>query len=112
MTPLSTPSKELALRILSEVDFDQRIEGFRLRERAGIIPTRMYSFSEVVGFLSDSFPKIDFTALSHWIRSVMKDPELSDRVMTTAGSDASDLDKTRQIRDLMGLRLVQSKKII
>ena len=109
---LSNPTKKLASRILSEVNFDQRIEGFRLRERAGILAVQLYSFSEVVGFLSDPFPRIDFTALADWVLRVMEDPELSEKINDVTALSASDLEKTRQIRDLMGIRLIQSKKII
>ena len=77
---LSDPSKKLALRIVSEVNFDQRIEGFRMRERAGLLPAQLYSFSEIVGFLSDPFPRIDFDALTHWVADVMEDPELSEMI--------------------------------
>ncbi len=108
---LSTPSKKLALRISSEVNFDQRIEGFRLRERAGLIPVRLYSFSEVVTFLSDPFPRIDFHGLAQWVLEIMQDPELSKIMGDIASTDAADLEKTREIRDLMGIRLVQSKGI-
>ena len=112
MALLSNPSTQLASRILSEVNFDQRLEGFRLRERAGILAIQLYSVSEIVGFLSDPFPRIDFIALSDWVLNVMEDPELSEMITGIAVSDASDLEKTRQIRNLMGIRLVQSKKMI
>jgi hypothetical protein len=110
MTILSKPSRELAKRILSEVDFEERIEGFRLRERAGIIPTTMYSFVEVVGFLSDEFPRMDFIELALWLEEVIKDHELSEKIREEAQSEVSDREKTLRIRDLMGIRLVQSKK--
>ena len=108
---LSNPTQKLALRIVSEVDFDQRIEGFRLRERAGVLPVRLYSFSEVVHFLSDPFPRIDFQGLAHWVLDVMQDPELSEVIREIADTEASDMEKANRIRDLMGIRLVQAKKI-
>ena len=106
----SNPSKKLALRIVSEVDFDHRIEGFRLRERAGILHIRLYSFSEVVHFLSDPFPRIDLEALGRWVRDIMQDSELSEMIGQIAATEASDLEKTSRIRNLMGIRLVQAKK--
>ena len=111
MTLLSNPSKKLALRILSEVNYDQRMEGFRLRDRAGIIKAQLYSFSEIIVFLSDSFPKIDFQALAQWVLTVMEDPELSEKIKDVVASNTAELEKTRRIRDLMGIRLVQSKKM-
>jgi hypothetical protein len=110
MTILSKPSGELAKRILTEVEFDDRIEGFRLRERAGIMPTTMYSFAEVVGFLSDEFPRMDFDELALWLREVIKDHELSEKIRDEIQSEISDQEKAPRIRDLMGIRLVQSKK--
>jgi hypothetical protein len=111
MHMLKTPSGKLAERILTDVAYEHRIEGFRLRERAGILPATLYSFGEIVGFLSDSFPRIDFQELTIWIRDIIEDPELADEIERLVAANGSDLEKTKQIRDLMGLRIIQCKKI-
>ena len=108
---LKTPSGKLAKRILTDVAYKHRIEGFRLRERAGILPTTLYSFGEIVSFLSDPFPRIDLQELAGWIRDIMEDPELANEVERLISADRSDLDKAKKIRDVMGLRIIQCKKI-
>ena len=109
---LSKPSRDLARRILSEVDFADRLIAFRLRERTGPISTSLYSFAEVLGLLCDPHPRIDFHQLLTWIREVMKDRELASRVENIIGDDVSDQDKTLRTRDLMVQRLAQCKKAI
>ena len=44
MGKLQDPSRELAKRILTDVDSESRFNGFSLRERAGALPITMYSF--------------------------------------------------------------------
>lgn len=112
MPMLQKPSQELAKRILSNVPYENRIEGFRLRERAGILPATLYSFSEIVSFLSEPFPQIDFPELATWIRDIMEDPELAGKVEDIIAAGGSDLEKTKHIRNMMGLRLVQCKKMV
>jgi len=48
MKKLKNPSRELAMKILSEVGFEDRLIGFSLRERTGPMPVVMYKFEEVV----------------------------------------------------------------
>jgi hypothetical protein len=112
MRMLSKPSKELARRILTDVAFEDRIEGFRLRERTGIIPATLYSYSEVVGFLSDPFPRIDLPELASWVHGIMKDTELAGKIEDISSSAGSDLEKTKHIGNIMGFRLDQCKKIV
>lgn len=111
MSILSKPSKKLAKRIVTEVGFDHRIEGFRLRKRTGILPTTIYSFQELAGFLSDPCPCIDFTTLTNWIGTVMVDHELADKLREVIQKDPDDQEKTQKIRDLVLFRLLQCKKI-
>lgn len=109
---LSQPSRKLARRILSEVSYEDRIQGVRLRERAGLIPATMYSFAEVVGFLTDSYPQTDFQKLVVWIRQIMEDPELADHVTRIINRDFSDREKAHQICEMMETRMIQCKRIV
>ena len=77
MSVLSRPSRKLASRIVNEVDFEDRIIGYRLRERTGPLAMTLYSFEEVVTFLRDPFPRVNFHALQSWINDVMGDGELA-----------------------------------
>ena len=83
MKQLSEPTKELSLCILEEVSFDDRIMGFKFRERTGPMSVPLYSFKEVVYFLNDSFPRVDFAILETWIRNIMKESLKSFRAFRT-----------------------------
>jgi hypothetical protein len=107
MANLSVPSEGLVSRILSEVGFEERIIGYRLRERTGPISITLYSFEEVVGLLNDTHPRIDFNRLEKWIREVMGDRELAGKIKKVIDEDGSDQERTFRIRNLMGERLLQ-----
>jgi len=109
---LGKPSTKLARRVLSEVDYDQRIEGVRLRERAGMLLSTMYSFTELVGFLEDPYPRIDLEKLMHWTGSVIQDHELQAGIGDIIASDASEHEKIGNVRDLTRLRLFQCLKMM
>lgn len=109
---LSKPSKKLAKRILSEVGYDERLEGWRLRERSGMMPVTMYSFTELVALLADPYPRIDLKGLKNWIDNIMADHELERKIEEVLQADASDYEKTVRLRDLAGYRLLQCKKIV
>ena len=104
---LTSPSKDLAQRILNEVGFEDRLTGYRLRERTGVMTIQLYSFEEVVWLLNDPHPSLDFTRLEQWIRETMGDPELAGRIGDVIQEDISDQVRTLRIRDLMALRLYQ-----
>ncbi len=113
MGKLSKPSKDLALTVLTEVGFEERLKGFKIRERTGPMPVTLYSFEEVVLLLNDHFPAIDFNHLENWIRNVMKDGELADRLISiTSKRNLSDQKKTRLVRNLMGVRLLQCSRVV
>jgi hypothetical protein len=110
MGKLKDPSKDLATRILTEVDFEGRLNGFRLRERAGPVPVTLYSFEEVVSLLNDPHPRLDFNELEGWVRRTMGDTELADRIAETIRIGRSDQERALHIRKLMEERLNQCRK--
>jgi hypothetical protein len=110
MKELSKPDKELASRVLNEVGFEERIVGYRISERLGPTRTSMYSFEEVVNFLNDKFPQLEFEELEKWVKVVMKDEELALKIAKAVGEETNDHDRTQRIRILMGERLSQCKK--
>jgi hypothetical protein len=107
MMELTSPSKDLAERVLTEVGFEDRLTGYRLRERTGATTIRLYSFEEVVGLLNDLHPRLDFDRLERWIRETMGDPELAEKIEDVIQEDMSDRVRTLRIKDLMALRLYQ-----
>jgi len=112
MARLQEPSKSLAKRVLTEVDFEDRLSGFSLRERAGAIPVTMYSLQEVVTLLNDPHPRLDFNELEGWVRKTMKDGELADQIAEAIKKGHSDQERTHLIKNLMEERLNQSKKLV
>ncbi len=109
MSILSKPSRKLASRIVNEVGFEDRIIGYRLRERTGPLAMTLYSFEEVVTFLRDPFPRMNFQALQSWINDVMGDGELAEKVKTVIKEKPDGAERVQLVRDLMEERLGQSK---
>jgi hypothetical protein len=109
MKELSKPDEELVFRVLGEVGFEERIVGYRISERLGPVKTSMYSFEEVVNFLNDKFPQLEFEELEKWIRVVMKDEELALKIAKAVEEETNDHDRTERTRTLMQKRLSQCK---
>jgi len=112
MAKLGDPSRELAMRVLTEVDFERRLNGFILRERAGALPVTMYSFEEVVSLLNDPYPRVDFNELEGWTRETMDDMELAEQIAEAVRIGHSDQDRLQHIKKLMEERLNQCKKLV
>jgi len=107
MGVLSKPSIDLAQKIVTEVGFNDRIIGYKLRERTGSMRKSLYSFREVVALLFDHHPRIDLDVLEKWIRRVFSDVELANNLKSIISEALSDKDKTLEIRELMKERLLQ-----
>jgi hypothetical protein len=110
MKGLNRPSGALARRILTEVGFEQRLIGFRLRRRAGPVRVTLYSFREVVGFLADGIPQMNIARLAQWARNAMGDGELADRIEAVNGDPVSEREKLLRIGILMAERLLQCER--
>ena len=83
MPSLSEPDEDLVFRITNEVRFEERLTGYRVRERAGAIRASLYSFEEVVHLLNDKSPYVNLKTLEKWIRGVIKDEELAESIAET-----------------------------
>lgn len=110
MKKLPDVSDELAPRILSKVGFKKRFIGGKLRHRRGIIRVTSYSFKEVVNLLNDEMPMIHFSALETWIREVMRDKELAEKMAEAIHKQKNYLDTLSSIKVLMEERLTQCQK--
>ena len=110
MQPLSTPDEHLAARVLREVGFDQRLIGFRMRQRTGPVPASLYSFAEVVHLLGDKFPYVSLERLEQWVRTVAEDGELGAAIADAIQEETNDRDRMVRIRTLMAERLCQCKR--
>ena len=80
MEKFSTLSDDLTRRILSKVSFGHRFVGGKLRRHGGIKRVTSYSFNEVVSLLNDEMPMIHFSALEKWVKEVIKDRELAEKI--------------------------------
>ena len=108
--PLSEPDIHLVSRLLKEVGFEDRLIGYRMRERVGPIRVSLYSFEEVVHLLNDSLPYLNLKKLVEWIEVVVKDEELAARIAETVKREANDQCRMLRIRTLMGERLCQCRR--
>ena len=111
MENLTAPSRELALRVLHEVGFDDRLMGGSLHLRGGVRKFSLYSLEEVFMLLREPHPQVDLDRLENWVRTVIHDRELADRIKVAIGQKATGQDALPLIRDLVGLRLIQCKQL-
>ncbi|MEE8452831.1 MAG: hypothetical protein V3R99_12980 [Thermoguttaceae bacterium] len=102
----------MADRVLREVGFDQRLVGYRMRERTGPMPASLYSFEEVVHLLNDKLPFVDLRQLRQWVETVTEDAELATAVADAIREETNDRDRMLRIKTLMGERLCQCKKVV
>jgi hypothetical protein len=107
---LSEPDEQLVSRVLSEVEYEDRLIGYRMRERIGPIRVSVYSFEEAVHLLNDSFPCLNPENLIEWIEVVVKDEELAARIAEAVEQEGNDRDRMLRARALMGERLCQCRK--
>jgi hypothetical protein len=112
MNKLSEPDQELASRVTGKVPFNDRLVGYRVRQRAGALIAPLYSFEEVVHLLNDRFPQLSLQRLEDWLRTVIRDEELADAIGAAAREESNDHDRLLRARMLMGERLCQCKKAI
>ena len=89
METLTAPSREVALQILQEVGFEDRLIGSYPSCACRIRILSLYSLEEVFLLLKEPYPQIDLDQLESWIRTVIKDGELADRIKTVIGQKCS-----------------------
>lgn len=105
------PSKELAKRILSEVDFDNRFIGSKLRERSGPVKITCYSFKELLELMQDRLPGVNLQHLEKWVKDVMGDEELANLILSITKTDESYINKVGKVRELMEERFEQCREV-
>jgi hypothetical protein len=109
MRNLSTPDQDVVSRVTRKVRFEDRLVGYRVRRRAGAIAVALYSVEEVVHLLNDRFPQLSLERLEEWLRAVIRDEELANRIVEVAHVETNDREKMLQVRSLMRERLCQCK---
>lgn len=111
MKPFEPPSKELAGKILGEVDFQDRLIGQKMRVRMGPVPVSLYSLEEVVRFLSEDIPQMDLEELQAWVGEKIGDRDLARAIGEISRREMGDPEKLLHIRGLMMTRLGQSRRV-
>ena len=111
MEKFTTPSRALALQILQEVDFEDRLIGSLLHVRTGVRTVPLYTLEEAFILLKEPYPQIDLDQLENWIRTAIKDRELADRIKEVTVQKPSEQEILPVIRDLVGLRLIQCRQL-
>ena len=110
MKPFQPPTTELAKKILGEVDFQDRLVVHRMRRRMGPVPVSLYSFEEIVRFLTQDIPQIDLDDLRTWIGEKIGDKDLARAIEEIGRREMDDPEKLLHIRGLMAARLAQCKR--
>ncbi len=111
MKPFQPPTTELARRILGEVDFHDRLIGHKMRMRMGPVPVSLYSFEEVVRFLTEDIPQMDLDDLQAWVGEKIGDRDLAGAIEEISRREMDDPEKYLHIKGLMAARLGQSRRI-
>ncbi len=112
MNILKKPSQDLVRKVQRDVGFEDRLEGYSLRERAGAVRINMYSLAGVASFLNQGHPRIDLQRFQGWVRDIIGDTELADRIRTVVAEPISDQAKGDKIRELVEERLCQCKEAV
>ena len=111
MENLTAPSRDMALQLLDEVDFEDRLTGSTLHMRAGVRIVSLYSLEEVFLLLKEPYPQIDPAQLENWIRTILHDGELADSIKAITLEETGNQEILPCIRDLVGWRLIQCKQV-
>ena len=93
-----------------EVEYTERLTGGALHQRAGVMTVSFFSLEDVFTLLNAPYPQIDADELEAWVRTVMNDKELADRIKEADAQDGSDRDRMLRMRDLVGWRLIQCRQ--
>ena len=109
---LSKPPEELAKRLLTKVGFNERLIGYRVDWSTGPMQVTLYSFKEVVVFLSSDKARISSALLAKWMREVYKDTKIADKMEDAIEQGKSDKEKLELVGNIMEQRLRQCREII
>ena len=121
---LSEVSRELADRMLSEVDFENRLIGWSMRQMSGSQATSIYSLQEVADFIKiseldklfspgsgGSIGYVDIEELTEWIDGVLGDSELAGAIHETYTGTCSYAEEINKARPLIVQRLKQCEEM-
>lgn len=110
MGALKEPSRRLARQVFREVSFEDRFEGYSVRQCSGPTLVTMYRFEEVVSFFNHEHPRLDFEDLEAWVRNIMDDTELADHIRGALSEAESNQSRCEVVRGLLEERLGQCRE--
>ena len=122
---LSDVSRELATRLLSEVEFEDRLTGWQMRQMSGSEQRFIYGFQEALEFMrvsefeelyscgpGGSIGYLDFEELTKWIAEVLGDRELAEAISEVTAGTSSYSEGVAEARALMEGRLRQCRQTL
>lgn len=125
MTVLSEISVELAEKLLEEVSFENRFEGYRKNSMSGSHGIFIFTFENLVKFMNEGhtenltqigarsqFTYIDLDALKNGIVNNYGDKELSDEIGKEIEKGNSYIERLPKIVELLNYRQHQCEEII
>ena len=122
---LSDVSRGLATRLLSEVEFDDRLTGWEMRQMSGSEQKFIYGFQEALDFMripefrelfspgaGGLIGYLDFEELAKWIAEVLGDRELAEAISEVQAAISSYAEGVSEVGALMNQRLKQCRQIL
>jgi len=122
---LSEPSRELAVRLLGKVRFEDRLEVTRSAAMAGDIRSWVYTLQEAADFLHVSriedlvqiggrggIGYIHPPALQRWVRDVFQDDELASAIEEKIEAGSCYAERMVGIKRLLEQRLAQCHNVL
>ena len=122
---LSDVSMKLAATLLSEVQFEDRLTGRRMRQMSDGEQTFIYGLQEAVDFMKapelgrllspgagGTIGYLDFAELTRWIGEVFGDHELAQAIDDAQATAASPVEGLAVARTLIGQRLNQCREML
>ncbi len=123
--PLSDPSQELAVKLLSRVGFEERLVGAKMSPMAGVQQYPIYGLAEAVNFLrvqsaaqvlaagpTASIPYVDPKVLRRWVDKAFGDTDLAEAMREVISEGDPYPQTIVRLRELMARRLSQCQVVV
>jgi hypothetical protein len=120
MVNLPEPSRDVALRVVGEVDFEERLLGVKMRPMVGNQEHFIYSVKEVIEFLrmesveglltpgsKEYVGYIDLHILEKWMAEIIKDKDLAEAIKEESARSNNFKDQVTSIKALIAERFSQ-----
>lgn len=120
MVNLPEPSRDVALRVVGEVDFEERLLGVKMRPMVGNQEHFIYSVKEVIEFLrmecvedlltpgsKEYVGYIDLHILEKWMAEIIKDIDLAEAIKEESARSNNFKDQATSIKALIAERFSQ-----